>query len=189
MISIEERQNFKYKFSASLKNDKQVIKLLKKYKLKENEIDNIAISIDESVYNWSINYLTKKMIAEPQENQQLKKIYSQKFFQLYTNLLPEQYIKNDYLINEILNKNISITDICNLEPQKLFPKAWESILEEKKQIDKIKYSIKEEATTDEYRCRRCKNNKCTYYQRQTRSADEAMTTFITCTVCSNKWRI
>ena len=36
MISVEERQNFKYKFSASLKNDKHVIKLLKKYNLKEN---------------------------------------------------------------------------------------------------------------------------------------------------------
>lgn len=189
MITEEDRNRFKSKFSTNLKKDKEILKILKKYKLKENDIDKLSDSIDENVYKWSLNYLTKKMISNPEEHDSIMDIYSKKFFLLYTNLLPSQYIKNNYLINEIFSKNIDISELCNLEPQKIFPDNWKEILEEKKEIDKIKYSIKEEVTTDEYRCRRCKNNKCTYYQRQTRSGDESMTTFITCTICNNRWRI
>ena len=31
-------------------------------------------------------------------------------------------------------------------------------------------------------------SKCTYYQLQTRSADEPMTTFVTCINCGNRWK-
>ncbi|KAJ1913911.1 transcription elongation factor TFIIS [Tieghemiomyces parasiticus] len=44
------------------------------------------------------------------------------------------------------------------------------------------------AETDMFRCGRCKSRKCTYYQMQTRSADEPMTTFVTCTNCENRWK-
>ena len=37
------------------------------------------------------------------------------------------------------------------------------------------------ATTDQFKCSKCHQRKCTYYQMQTRSADEPMTTFVTCT--------
>merc|ERR1719410_882608 len=40
-----------------------------------------------------------------------------------------------------------------------------------------------QAMTDEYKCGRCKPRKCKYSQAQTRSADEPMTTFVTCLVC------
>ncbi|KAJ3487860.1 hypothetical protein NLJ89_g11672 [Agrocybe chaxingu] len=39
-----------------------------------------------------------------------------------------------------------------------------------------------QAETDAFQCSRCKQRKCTYRQQQTRSADEPMTTFVTCTV-------
>ncbi len=42
--------------------------------------------------------------------------------------------------------------------------------------------------TDEFKCHKCKKRRCTYYQKQTRSADEPMTTFITCLECGYRWR-
>ena len=33
-----------------------------------------------------------------------------------------------------------------------------------------------------------RKNECTYYQLQVRSADEPMTTFITCLNCNFKWK-
>lgn len=45
------------------------------------------------------------------------------------------------------------------------------------------------ATTDMFRCGRCKQRKTTYYQMQTRSADEPMTTFVTCVNCDNRWKV
>ncbi|DBA94141.1 TPA: transcription elongation factor TFIIS, variant 2 [Trebouxia sp. C0004] len=44
------------------------------------------------------------------------------------------------------------------------------------------------ATTDAFQCGKCKQKKCVYYQMQTRSADEPMTTFVTCTVCDHRWK-
>ncbi|KAF8397101.1 hypothetical protein HHK36_016008 [Tetracentron sinense] len=44
------------------------------------------------------------------------------------------------------------------------------------------------ATTDQFRCGRCGQRKCTYYQMQTRSADEPMTTYVTCVNCNNHWK-
>ncbi|KAF5331975.1 hypothetical protein D9611_008828 [Ephemerocybe angulata] len=45
-----------------------------------------------------------------------------------------------------------------------------------------------EAETEAFQCGRCKQRKCRYRQAQTRSADEPMTTFVTCTVCGNRWK-
>ncbi|PNH08820.1 Transcription elongation factor A protein 1 [Tetrabaena socialis] len=44
------------------------------------------------------------------------------------------------------------------------------------------------ASTDMFQCGRCKQRKTTYYQLQTRSADEPMTTFVTCVNCQARWK-
>ncbi|XP_073314638.1 transcription elongation factor TFIIS-like [Primulina huaijiensis] len=44
------------------------------------------------------------------------------------------------------------------------------------------------ASTNEFTCGRCKKKETTYYQLQTRSADEPMTTFVTCVNCNNRWK-
>lgn len=46
----------------------------------------------------------------------------------------------------------------------------------------------QQAETDAFQCGRCKQRKCRYRQQQTRSADEPMTTFVTCTNCGNRWK-
>ncbi|KAI8908967.1 transcription factor S-II, central domain-containing protein [Gorgonomyces haynaldii] len=44
------------------------------------------------------------------------------------------------------------------------------------------------AETDMFKCGKCGARKATYYQMQTRSADEPMTTFVTCVACGNRWK-
>lgn len=48
--------------------------------------------------------------------------------------------------------------------------------------------LQPKATTDQFKCGRCGQRKCTYYQMQTRSADEPMTTYVTCVSCNNRWK-
>ena len=43
-------------------------------------------------------------------------------------------------------------------------------------------SRKRMATTDQFQCGKCRKRQCSYYQMQTRSADEPMTTFVICQV-------
>ena len=40
----------------------------------------------------------------------------------------------------------------------------------------------------EFTCSKCKSTKVTYYQMQTRSADEPMTVFLSCLKCGKRWR-
>jgi transcription elongation factor S-II len=51
---------------------------------------------------------------------------------------------------------------------------------------------KAKATEEDYnglfKCGKCKSIKTTYYQMQTRSADEPMTTYVTCKGCGHKWK-
>lgn len=42
--------------------------------------------------------------------------------------------------------------------------------------------------TDMFKCGKCKKRRTTYYQMQTRSADEPMTTFVRCLECSHRWK-
>ncbi|GLJ12872.1 hypothetical protein SUGI_0199640 [Cryptomeria japonica] len=48
--------------------------------------------------------------------------------------------------------------------------------------------ISQSATTDQFKCGKCGQRKTSYYQMQTRSADEPMTTFVTCVNCNNHWK-
>ncbi|KAK4534748.1 hypothetical protein CDCA_CDCA02G0773 [Cyanidium caldarium] len=48
--------------------------------------------------------------------------------------------------------------------------------------------VMQTASTDQFRCGKCGRRECTYFQMQTRSADEPMTTFVTCVHCGNRWK-
>jgi DNA-directed RNA polymerase subunit M/transcription elongation factor TFIIS len=68
------------------------------------------------------------------------------------------------------------------------PDVWLNILQTVLEKDKAKYSYKATANIEMF-CRSCKKkSKCDYYQIQTRSADEPMTTFVTCLECDTKWK-
>jgi len=85
-----------------------------------------------------------------------------------------------------------------IKPEKLIVMTAEEMasdqrkLENKQIKDKALFEcergIKPKATTDQFKCGKCGQRKCTYYQLQTRSADEPMTTFVTCVNCNNHWK-
>ena len=62
----------------------------------------------------------------------------------------------------------------------MMPEKWLDLINQKKIKDENKYTPKIEASTDNFTCYKCKSKKCTHYQLQTRSADESMTTYVTC---------
>ncbi len=75
-------------------------------------------------------------------------------------------------------------------PQQLCPELWTSVAMPthlQTEITSTQYQ-EDAATTNQYKCGRCQGRKTTFYQQQTRSADEPMTTFIRCTKCGNRWK-
>ncbi|XP_061356052.1 transcription elongation factor TFIIS [Gastrolobium bilobum] len=85
-----------------------------------------------------------------------------------------------------------------VEPERLINMSTAEMASEqrKQEVEKIKEKAlfdcergaQPKATTDQFKCGRCGQRKCTYYQMQTRSADEPMTTYVTCVVCNNRWK-
>ena len=103
-------------------------------------------------------------------------------------LSKKTYVKNDELLPRIKNKEIDLAKIAFMTPQQLFKRKWEKYLEKQKAEEECMYSLGKENITDEFKCGRCKKNKTSYYQLQTRSADEPMTTFVRCIHCGNRWK-
>jgi transcription elongation factor S-II len=95
---------------------------------------------------------------------------------------------NAEIISQIKEGKIQAHTVAFMTHQEMKPEKWALLIEAKIKRDKIKYEENMEASTDSFTCRRCKSNKCTYYQMQTRSADEPMTTFVTCLDCGQRWK-
>jgi DNA-directed RNA polymerase subunit M/transcription elongation factor TFIIS len=69
-----------------------------------------------------------------------------------------------------------------------YPERWSEIIQKTMERDKALYSKRATASILMY-CSGCKRkSKCDYYQMQTRSADEPMTTFVTCLECDKRWK-
>ena len=65
---------------------------------------------------------------------------------------------------------------------------WKVMLDRQEKREEYLFSNTLAANTTDFTCFKCKGNKCMYYQLQTRSADEPMTTFVTCVNCENHWK-
>ena len=115
-------------------------------------------------------------------------LYMNKCRSIYSNLNSNTYIKNDYLLKNIIDKKINPNKIASLSVYDIFPDNWKQLMDRKSKMDELKYKLKPEAMTDQFKCRKCFSRSCSYYEVQTRSADEPMTQFITCLNCKNRWK-
>lgn len=113
--------------------------------------------------------------------------YKAKFRQLHFNLKDSN---NPDLRRKVLMGEFFPSELITASPEELASDAKKEEnqrIRDKKLFDSAPSSVKR-ATTDQFQCGKCRQRKCTYYQMQTRSADEPMTTFVQCTVCNNAWK-
>ncbi|KAJ2000982.1 transcription elongation factor TFIIS [Coemansia sp. RSA 2322] len=98
--------------------------------------------------------------------------------------------KNPDLRNNLVEGSLTIERFCSMTSEEMASKELRETIEKMKEenLFKAKGAGQSAAVTDQFRCGRCRGRKCTYYQMQTRSADEPMTTFVTCTICDNNWK-
>ena len=157
---------------------KNIVKYINKYIQNESYSTNI----EKGIFNYSINKSNKEKIIKKWDNVYFVLIYINKFKIIFHN------IKNEDIIKKIKNKEIIPHKFAFMSHIDLFPEKWNKKLNDKKIRLENKFFPKIEASTDNFTCGKCKSNACTYYQLQTRSADEPMTTFVTCTNCGNRWK-
>ena len=176
------------KVDEKTKIDKNIIRV-KNIEIFKTVLDTeIANIIEDSIYNYTCEICKQRKIIINWDNMFFRKIYLNKSRSLFSNINDKSYIGNKNFSLKIKNGEIDISRIAFLNYQEIFPEHWKRMLDEKYKRDKKLYEDKPEAMTDQFKCGRCKSKKCTYYELQTRSADEAMTIFITCLNCGNRWK-
>jgi len=94
--------------------------------------------------------------------------------QLYVGAIPSEEVAT-----------LTSADMASLEKQKDRHAQRQDALEAC-QSDWALRNIKREE--GQFPCGKCRSKKTTYFQMQTRSSDEPMTTYVTCNNCSNRWK-
>jgi len=143
---------------------------------------NITINLEKGIFNYSIKEASNRKIVKKWENRAFAQIYVDKLRTIYMNL------KNPDLLQQIKNTEITSQSVAFMTHQELNPVRWKTLIDQKIKRDASKFTTNIQASTDMFTCKKCKSKKCTYYELQTRSADEPATIFVTCLDCGKHWK-
>jgi transcription elongation factor S-II len=147
-----------------------------------NMEESDAVNLEKGVFNYAIQEATRKKIVKKWENPHFVSLYIDRLRSIYMNL------KNKDLLKMVKNGEIESKQLAFMTHQEYKPEKWRQLIEKKMKRDASKYNDNIQASTNMYTCRKCKSNRCTYYEMQTRSADEPATIFVTCLDCGKHWR-
>ena len=166
------------------KNEKSIIEQLESLCI--NGISNdIPIILEKSIYNETIKQARTKGVERLWENRQFVALYKKNYMKVYSNI---KINKNaDFVLKKIFDGQWKPESIVTMKHEELYPDLWEELLlKNKRKMEML--TQKNRTGTQMFKCSRCKDSNCSYFQLQTRSADEPMTTFVTCMTCSFRWK-
>lgn len=155
------------------------LEVIKKLNLSEIEAQDLEIGI----FNASIDYSTNNKIPVTWCCEQFQEVYLAKARSMFMNLS-----KQTRLITRLKEKEFLPHELPYMKHDSLYPEGWTEIIDADMMRNKAAFEITQKSMTDQVICGKCKKNKVTYYELQTRSADEPMSQFYTCITCGNRWK-
>ena len=149
-----------------------------------------AVNLEHHLLHLMVDTAVKEGIEVDWGNRVFWNMYRNKAISLYENLRgTKSYVtNNENWLKKINDGEISVQTYVEMNAIDSCPLRWKSAIEKMIETEKKLYS-KNQAASIVMWCSGCKKKaKCDYYQMQTRSADEPMTTFVTCLECDRKWK-
>lgn len=144
--------------------------------------EKYSINLEIGIYNYALKEAFQRKVVKKWDNTHFVQIYLDRLRSIYIN------IQTPGILEQIHNGDITVKSLAFMTHQELKPEKWNELIQRKIEHDKAKTNTEIVAATDTFTCRKCRSNKCTYYQMQTRAADEPMTTFVSCIECGNRWK-
>jgi len=111
--------------------------------------------------------------------------YKQKIRSLFVNLKTNGTLRENVVSGEVAAEKLAKMSSHDMASEER--KAADNKIKQENFFASLG-AAEQQAETDAFQCSRCKQRKCRYRQAQTRSADEPMTTFVTCVNCGNRWK-
>lgn len=152
-------------------------------------LQKMALNLERGIFNWSLdNRASTTLDRNITWNDIFKSLYINRAVSIITNLNPKSHVKNPFLIKRLLNREVNEFQLCYFDPKQMYPEHWERIM--KDYVEDMSQVFVQDTNVSEglFKCGKCKSRKTTFYQLQTRSADEPMSTFVTCVNCGNRWK-
>jgi DNA-directed RNA polymerase subunit M/transcription elongation factor TFIIS len=144
--------------------------------------------LERGIYNHSVQTATRRDVRCVWENPEFQTIYSIALRRTVTNLDATSYVGNTRLIERLRDGEFAPHDVAFMTYSDLYPEKWHDLQERAVKREAKMLSVDKSMATDMFKCSRCGKRECTYYEMQTRSADEPMTQFIRCLNCGKQWR-
>lgn len=162
---------------------------------------------ERSIYNWAVQE-TRDHCGDPSwENPQFRSRYKQKLHGLVQELTRGEAVDvslqvvGDHvnfswkivpqLVYRLKRKELEARNLARYTPDVLWPQgpyATTRLALRTKDMDRENSKAQDENYEGLFKCGKCKSTKTSYYQMQTRSADEPMTTYVACRGCGNRWK-
>lgn len=152
--------------------------------LSEEEIKSLEVAIFHS----TLHAAEKRHISKVWTYPLFTQLYSSVARTIVGNLNPNTYIQNKNLFKRFEDGELSLEEIAGFGHTDLYPEIWKDSLIRQFEREKRQLEGNRAMATDQFLCKGCKKRECTYYELQTRSADEPMTIFIQCLNCGKRWR-
>ena len=142
---------------------------------------------ERCIYNGSIRAASQRHVGKLWTHKPFVELYSRYAKHIAANFHPNSYVGNTDLYDRYKAGEITFKDISEMDTYQLFEARWTDSFNQQQVREKRQLEGNKEMATDRFLCR-CGKRECTYYEMQTRSADEPMTIFITCLACGKHWR-
>ena len=150
------------------------------------EDHTICINLERCVFNWSVRRSKQFDDVPTWENRRFRDRYKHKFIEMKQGLVrcPENR-------ENLKSGKVKTFQFIEYGPKEILPGGPYA----KTQEDLVYRDLRKEYHSKElknqdgfFKCGRCKSIKTTYFQMQTRSADEPMTVFVSCLNCGKNWK-
>ncbi|NBT47820.1 MAG: hypothetical protein EBT07_08380 [Actinobacteria bacterium] len=144
--------------------------------------------LERGIFNCSLEESKRRRVHRVWDNPEFQTIYSIIARRTISNLDSKSYIGNTRLVERLREGEFLPHDVAFMTYSELYPERWGNMIEDAIKREAKMLEVDKSAATDMFRCSKCGKRECTYYEMQTRSADEPMTQFIRCLNCGKQWR-
>jgi DNA-directed RNA polymerase subunit M/transcription elongation factor TFIIS len=144
--------------------------------------------LEKGIFEAAFNFALKNHVARSWKSAIFIEIYREIVRSVFSNIHPDSPVKNRRLLTRVIDGEFPLYTIPSMTSYEMFPEKWFELRDKQLQREQKILEGNKSRATDQFKCRRCSKRECTYYELQTRSADEPMTIFITCLNCGKEWR-